>query len=168
MHRILALSLTLILCVFTSIAQEKISYEVLRFTNPDITINGQKVRQGLTFKNDAAIVWPQSNKAQFIECKNKKNGMLYRYSDCQFAAHKARTIAEFYLRVNKASTRETGADAVPFEESKVTSGERRIALVIGNSEYSYQPYLRNAASDRRNCCRLALTLYMAMTAPMPR
>lgn len=158
MNRILAFVLALTLCVFTSFAQEKISYEVLRFTNPDITINGQKVRQGLTFKSDAPIGWPQSDKAQFIECKNKKNGMLYRYSDSQFAAHKARTIAEFYLRVNKASTRETGADAVPFEESKVTGGERRIALVIGNSEYSYQPYLRNAASDAEAVQKKLLSL----------
>lgn len=158
MNRIFAFVLTLTLCVFTSFAQEKISYEVLRFTSPDITINGQKVRQGLIFENDAPIGWPQSDKAQFIECKNKKNGMLYRYSDCQFAAHRARTIAEFYLRVNKASTRETGADAVPFEESKVTGGERRIALVIGNSEYSYQPYLRNAASDAEAVQKKLLSL----------
>lgn len=142
------LTLTLLFAIQYACAQ-KTSYEVIRFNNPSITIEGKKIKQGMLFKDDATIKWPTSEKAVIIECKNKNNGMLYRFSDCQFSSHNARTISEFYLRVNKASTREVGADVVPFDTSPNASdyGEKRIALVIGNSEYKTQPYLRNAASD---------------------
>lgn len=125
------------------------NYQVLNFDDPNILINGKAIKKGNVLKPTDVITWSNSKKEQTIRCKDLQTGADHRFCNVQFKAYNAKTISEFCLRINEASTRATGPGGlqIDYSDCKNKFKEKRIALVIGNSEYSVQPYLKNAASD---------------------
>lgn len=138
-----------LLAISISLVSFADSYIVIGFNDTNIKINSKPIAVGATFNSKDDILWPNVKKEIQINCKNQQTGLPYRFTNAQLQSNKAKNIDEYYLRINEASTRATGPLDLPIEYSDCANkfGEKRIALVIGNSEYRTQPYLRNAASD---------------------
>ena len=144
---VLFLSFVIALC---AMAQGTVNYQVLRFSTPNIKINGKEVKENMKFQSDAKISWASEPPVtQILEVKNLATGMICRYSNRQFKSKQSASIKDFYLRTNKASTRETDESVESLIEgaNKSTFGDKRIALVIGNSDYASLGYFRNAMTD---------------------
>jgi hypothetical protein len=133
-----------------AMAQGTVNYQVLRFSSPKIKINGKEVKEKMTFKSDAKIEWAtEPPVTQILEVKNQSTGMICRYSNRQFKSKQTTSIYDFYLRTNKTSTRDANGNMESLVEgaNKSKFSDKRIALVIGNSDYTYLGYLRNAMTD---------------------
>lgn len=119
-----------------------------RITGNSINIGGKTLKTGDSFSDDATINWANSN--QKIEAKNKATGGIYRFSALQFNSKKGvKSVKDFFLRTNKASSRNSlGADILflpsPYKSS---FSDKRIALVIANTNYSNLTTLRNPLYD---------------------
>jgi hypothetical protein len=149
MKRNIAFLLSLIVALF-AMAQDIVNYQVLRFSSPNIKINGKVVKEKMTFQSDAEIEWAtEPPVTQILEVKNLSTGMICRYSNRQFKSKQSTSIMDFYLQTNKTSTRDVNASVETLIEgtNKNKFSDKRIALVIGNSDYASLGYLRNAMTD---------------------
>jgi hypothetical protein len=124
--------------------------EVLKIINlntPTIKIGGKPLKAGDTFKVGSTIQWGDPD--QTMECKGMSTGSPYRFSRKQFESKGAITsVRDYLLRLGQASTRDSAFQPVFKPGSKKDSfPEKRCALIIGNSNYSYISYLRNPLKD---------------------
>lgn len=123
-------------------------YEIIKMNTSTITIGNKSLREGDSFSDATAISWTAN--PQWLTVKNLTTGRITKFSRKQFEArNKAVSLRDFFLRSEKASTRDATPGAVNFIESTSKSSypERRIALVIGNSHYVTLPGLRNPIND---------------------
>lgn len=125
----------------------KSKYIITQLSTPTITIGGKSLKVGSTFSGSDNIKWNDKN--QMMEVKNTETGEFYQLSKKLFDTKGAlMTAHDYFLRTNKASTR---SDEVKIEitHSEVANQfpEKRIALVIGNSNYFDLSYLRNGQRD---------------------
>lgn len=122
-------------------------YEITALTTPTISIGGKTLKKGDRFSDRGAISWADNR--QSMEVKNLSTGRLHRLSaKAMKTKWDARSMADFIASTSKGSTRgESGK--VLFEKAANSDkfAEKRIALVIGNSDYETQAYLRNAQKD---------------------
>jgi len=124
--------------------------EVLKIINlntPTIKIGGKALKAGDTFRIGSTIQWGDPD--QTMECKGMSTGSPYRFSRKQFESKGAITsVRDYLLRLGQASTRDSAFQPVFKPGSKKDSfSEKRCALIIGNSNYSYISYLRNPLKD---------------------
>lgn len=124
--------------------------EVLKIINlntPTIKIGGKSLKAGDTFRIGSTIQWGDPD--QTMECKGMSTGSPYRFSRKQFESKGAITsVRDYLLRLGQASTRDSAFQPVFKPGSKKDSfSEKRCALIIGNSNYSYISYLRNPLKD---------------------
>jgi hypothetical protein len=123
-------------------------YEIVKMNTKTITIGSKSLKEGDTFSDATAINW--SADPQWLTVKNLTTGRITKFSRKQFEArNKTVSISDFFLRSERASTREVNKGVMNFIESnsKTSFPERRIALVIGNSNYATLPGLRNPIND---------------------
>ncbi len=123
-------------------------FEIVRLNTPTINIGGKDLAIGKTFAEGAEIKW--SGKKQHMEAKNKATGELYQFSENVMASRGLKSLKDYFLYTSKASTRDLGDGVVTtYSESpnKSSFAEKRIALLIGNSNYASLGYLRNAQRD---------------------
>ncbi len=137
-------------------------YKIERLLNAEgVTIDGIPANRVKTFSKTSIIVWG-SNDAAAMLVKEVATSKLYRLSKRQFDSKGSiKTLEEFFLRTNKTSTRSTGGEAVVTVKrcnDRFSFSERRIALVIGNSAYTYLPSLQNPQSDATAVTDKLLTL----------
>lgn len=123
------------------------TYKILRLNTPTITIGGKQLKIGDTFNGTSQIKWNDSKQA--MEVRNVETGALYKFSEKVFTTKGvAASIADFFLRTSQGSSRDNVTGNV-LKKSSVSANfpEKRIALVIGNSNYENLSYLRNAQKD---------------------
>jgi hypothetical protein len=123
-------------------------YEIIKMNTKTITIGNKSLKEGDAFSDATAISWTAN--PQWLTVKNLTTGRITKFSRKQFEArNKAVSVRDFFLRSERASTRDANKGVVNFIESSDKSSfpERRIALVIGNSNYSSLPGLRNPIND---------------------
>jgi hypothetical protein len=123
-------------------------YEIVKMNTPTITIGNKSLKEGDAFSDATAISWTAN--PQWLTVKNLTTGRITKFSRKQFEArNKAVSLKDFFLRSERASTRDANKGVVNFIESgcKGSFPDRRIALVIGNSNYSTLPGLRNPVND---------------------
>lgn len=122
-----------------------------RVSGNTINIDGKVLKAGDSFNDGASINW--TNNSQMIEAKNKATGGIFRFSARQFNTKKGvKSVKDFFLRTNKASSRNSlGADVcfVP-SSTKSSFPDKRIALVIANTNYTNLTSLRNPIYDAQN------------------
>ncbi|MDE6859552.1 MAG: caspase family protein [Duncaniella sp.] len=131
---------------FSAISADRLT--ITRLTDNSVTVGGRKLKAGDSFDEGAAIQW--STPSQQMEAKNTRTGSIYRFSARQFATKKGvNSVKDFFLRVNKASTRKAEGADMAFTPSPQASQfpEKRIALLIGNSNYTNISSLRNPMYD---------------------
>lgn len=124
--------------------------EVLKIINlntPTIKIGGKVLKVGDTFQIGSNIQWGDAN--QTMECKGLATGTPYRFSRKQFESKGAITsVRDYLLRLGQASTRDSSFQPVFIPgTNKDSFSEKRCALIIGNSNYSFLSYLRNPLKD---------------------
>ncbi len=144
MKRSLLLLLSVIASAFFIFADD---YQITALTSPTINIGGKTLKKGDRFSDRGAINW--SNDRQSMEVKNLSTGRLHRLSPKAMKTKwDSKSVADFIAATSKGSTR-GGNGKVLFEKSpnKDKFSERRLALVIGNSDYETQSYLKNAQKD---------------------
>lgn len=131
---------------FSAIAADRLT--ITRLTGNKVLIGGRQLKAGDSFDEGDAIRW--TNESQHMEAKNMRTGNIYRFSARQFASKKGvSSVRDFFLRVNKASTRNPGSIDLAFKASPEASKfpEKRVALLIGNSNYTGISSLRNPMYD---------------------
>lgn len=124
------------------------TFIITKLNTPTITIGSKQLKVGDQFTGKNNIKWTDYNQA--MEVKQVGTGELYRFSKKVMESKGAiLSISDFFLRTNQLSSRV--ADSMPFKlkQSPVADKfpERRIALVIGNSNYYNLNYLKNAQKD---------------------
>ncbi|MDE6514315.1 MAG: caspase family protein, partial [Muribaculaceae bacterium] len=130
----------------------------MALTTPTITVGGKVLRKGDRFSDTKNIKWVDNR--QSMQVKALSTGTLYEFSRKVFESKgNALSIADYFLKTNKASTR--GESTKPMFTQSPNSNlypEKRIALVIGNSNYDYLPFLRNAQKDASDIAETLLGL----------
>lgn len=132
-------------------------FQIIALNTPQITINGKTYRKGDIFDDTSNIKWIDNK--QSMEVKNLSTGTFYRFSKKVFDSKSVLSVADYFKVTKRASTRGDGGMPL-FKQSPVKGNypEKRIALVIGNSDYYSLPYLRNAQKDASDVANLLLEL----------
>lgn len=122
-------------------------YKIIRLSSPTIRIGGKIYKEGQCFPGGSNIQWGETD--QSMECKGMTTGAPYRFSRRQFETKGGiLSVKDYLLRISKASTRDAVFQPVFTPgRKKEAFPEKRCALVIGNSNYSYISYLRNPLKD---------------------
>ena len=115
-----------------------------------VTIDGIPVSAVKYFSKKSVISWGKDDEAslKIIEVSTSKPYIL---SKRQFESKgRIRTLEDLFLRTSKTSTRDGGHEAIVNIKrcnDRFAFKERRIALVIGNTAYTYLSSLQNPQSD---------------------
>lgn len=149
-HRyILRLFLLIFLAVCTAaVAPQRSTYKITRLSTPTITIGGKTLKSGDTFRSTDRIDWADNK--QTLEAKETATGKIYRLSKQVFESKSmVKTLADYCLAVSRGSTRGGAGANFAFRRGRPLSGsdQRRLALVIGNSNYMELGQLANAQRD---------------------
>ncbi len=138
---IFAFILTMSVCAIAE------TYQITELTTPTINIGGKQLKKGDRFSGTNNIKWVDNK--QVMEVKNLATGTLYLFSRKVFESKGAvSSIADYFLKTKEGSSR--GGNSAPiFTTSPVKDNfpEKRIALVMGNSNYENLSYLKNAQKD---------------------
>lgn len=149
-HRyILRLFLLIFLAVCTAaVAPQRSTYKITRLSTPTITIGGKTLKSGDIFRSTDRIDWADNR--QTLEAKETATGKIYRLSKQVFESKSmVKTLADYCLAVSRGSTRGGAGANFAFRRGRPLSGsdQRRLALVIGNSNYMELGQLANAQRD---------------------
>jgi hypothetical protein len=154
MKKIFAIFLILILaCPIWSHGQGDTTYTIEKiYKAKQITIGGKVKREGDTFSNKAKITF--SPKGVGIRVSKKGSGATRLFTEDVFKKKKANSIFEFFTKRVPGAARGNGyvPDLETGVRNRMLFPERRLALVIGNSNYSHPNWnnLANAISDARD------------------
>lgn len=144
MKRIILLLLIFLPSLYT-FADE---YQIKEISNANsIRINGKVMGVNDVFSDKATIGWTAEN--QFIAVKNlTRTESVRKFYRNKFAAQKTQSISEYLLKVGRLDTRDKRSSLAWIDgKNKNNFTEKRIALIIGNSDYEYLKYIENAVKD---------------------
>lgn len=142
------LSILLAALLLTSSEAMADKMTITRLTGNTVNIGGRNLKAGGSFDDSEVIKW--LSPTQQMEAKNTRTGAIHRFSARQFASkNRVSSVKDFFLHVNKASTRKAEGADVSFTPSATAKNfpERRVALVIGNTNYINISSLRNPMYD---------------------
>ncbi|MDE6652778.1 MAG: hypothetical protein K2K37_00100 [Muribaculaceae bacterium] len=141
MQRLIIMLALILSVVLMGVAE---TYQITALTTPSITIGGKTLKVGDRFNGTNNIKWIDNN--QSMEVKALSTGALYVFSRKVFETKGTiLSIADYFLKTQKGSSR--GDNAKPMftvSPAKSNFPEKRIALVIGNSNYENLSFLKNA------------------------
>lgn len=120
-------------------------YRILKMSCDSLKIGNHWCRKGSTFSDADNIRWPGGY--QFLWAKNETTQKTYYISSDAMNSKSSRTIKDYVLRLNKMSSRDGEIWQFLVGKNKNLYTEKRIALVIGNSNYLNNTQLRNAVND---------------------
>ena len=159
MKRILLILISVLMAVELVLGVEaNPTYKITRLNTPSISIGGKQMKVGDSFSGTKNIKWTDSNQA--MEVQDVSTGNYYKFSEKVFHQKGAiASIADFFLRTSQGSGRDLN-QPMELKRSPVSSNypEKRIALVIGNSNYENLSYLRNAQKDASDISDALLAL----------
>lgn len=148
-----------ILILFVSMTSAQVlgqdTYEIIRIYNSEfITIGNNRKKVGDTFKNTDPISFASSNVS--LLAQRKGTSKTYYFNKAAMDAKKAKTLKDYfnndYAKVKGSARGNNGncPEIDPGEYDKKRYPEKRIALVIGNSNYEHMDDLPNAINDVRD------------------
>ena len=159
MKRILFILISVLMAVELALGVDaNPTYKITRLNTPSINIGGKQMKVGDSFSGTKNIKWTDSNQA--MEVQDVSTGNYYKFSEKVFHQKGAiASIADFFLRTSQGSGRDLN-QPMELKRSPVSSNypEKRIALVIGNSNYENLSYLRNAQKDASDISDALLAL----------
>ena len=129
--------------VFSSQAR---TLKIIKLNTSSIKIGTQICKVGDTFSDEEVIYWSSPKQeiwAKYTDGKDREKKCFTREA---FASRKVKTPIEYFDKINHPSVRSDEID--PIEgKNKSQFPDKRIALVIGNSNYEYQSTLSNPIND---------------------
>lgn len=137
----LTLALTATICCYAD------KYKIIELNPSPIQIGKKNLKVGDTFDETSVITW--TSPKQYMRAENLTTHNLRKYSSSAMTAKGANSISSYRMKVKKLSGRNVESDE-PFRlsgKNKSRFAEKRIALVMGNSEYDNINYLENAVYD---------------------
>lgn len=126
-------------------------YEIVYLSTPSIIIGGVELTEHDVFLDTCTIEW--SSPRQFMRVKNSsiEGAKVKKFYQAAFEEKKATSIFEYYQKINHLSTMmgSTSLKNVVWHagNNKDKYQDKRMALVIGNSDYSNMDYLVNPVGD---------------------
>lgn len=137
---LLLLCLLLIIAVFANAR----TLEITKLSTSTIQIGNQKCQVGSTFSDESIIYWSSPKQLMWVKYIDGPNrGQKKCLTRESFTSRKVKTPKDYFNKTNHGSTR--GDD--DFVEGKNKSSDKRIALVIGNSNYLVLETLSNPIND---------------------
>lgn len=142
--RIVAITLVgVLLTAFPGYADK---YKITRLNTPTIVIGGKTLKVGDTFDDPSTVKW--SSPKQSMEVLNLATGQLNSFSQKLFKQKSVLSIKDYFIETKKTSRRDDSElGKLTLSKYRNLYPEKRIALVIGNSNYDNLSYLRNARKD---------------------
>lgn len=125
-------------------AQDK-SYKILSLNTPSIEIGGRTCVKGSVFMYNEFIKWSSSKQSMYI-VDAKDSNLKYKLFADAFISSKSNSISQYFYK-RKASTRQSGFSKIIERDHMGVDSEKRIALVIGNSNYETEDNLYNPLTD---------------------
>ena len=142
MKRIICLFFGLILVLTNLRATE---YKILKLSVDSLKIGPRYCKLGDTFKDNETIFWGKGY--QYMWAQNLDNRKTYYFSHDAMQSKNTRTVKDYVLRLSKMSSKDGVAWQNLLGKNKENFSEKRIALVIGNSNYQNNTQLRNPIND---------------------
>ena len=123
------------------------TYKIIKLSTPTIVIGNKTCKEGSMFHDNEAIIWTGNDQGLWARNMDKRT---YHYFAAQaFKSRKCKSPAE-YFRTNKMSTRSGGFDMVIEHIPGNDIKEKRIALVIGNANYTIEKSLSTPIPDAQS------------------
>ena len=121
------------------------NYRIASMNVPSVVIGGKKCTVGSVFSDKDVIVWTKANEEIWVI--NTDSGKKLLISRSLFESKKIKNIKEFYVKINTPGTMSGGEPDWTLIRAQKDFGEKRKALVIGNSNYLIENTLRAPSSD---------------------
>ena len=136
--------LLLLLCSNVVMAR---TLKIVKLNTETIKIGNNRVcKVGSKFEETEEIKWDSPKQDMWAKVVSGDSRELMHFTREAFASKKAKTPAEYFQKINHLSVR---ADEMQYLAGKNKSSfpEKRLALVIGNSNYEYLSSLNNPIND---------------------
>lgn len=135
--------LCLILSFFQAYAYK---LEIIKLNTPTIKIGNKVCSKGSTFEDTDIIYWSSPKQDMWVKVLSTSNRGLKHFTRETFLSRKSRTASDYFRKINHPSVR---ADemALSVGKNKDKFDDKRIALVIGNSNYEFLSTLNNPIND---------------------
>lgn len=155
MKKTLLLLLTLLICSNVVMGR---TLKIVKLNTETIKIGNNRIcKVGSTFEETEKIIWDSPKQDMWVKAVSGLSRELMHFTREAFASKNAQTPAEYFQKINHPSVR---ADEMQLLEGKNKGSfpEKRIALVIGNSNYTYLSSLNNPINDASDVSEKLLNL----------
>ena len=136
--------LLLFSAAFDSLADKDDSIIIKKLNTPSIRIGNSIKKEGDSFRMGEEIKWSDGNQALYAQ--NLRTKEYYIFTKEAFESKSVKTL-DAYILTCRASTRGVTGKVTYGKNKAQYNGEKRIALVIGNSNYLYDASLKNPIFD---------------------
>ena len=126
-------------------AGENKEYKILKISGDSIYIGNKWCRKDSTFVASDKIYWKPANKLLCVQGIQDRH--TYYFSQEAMKAKNAKTVKDYVVRLSKMSSKDGIAWQNLMGKNKKMFTEKRIALVIGNSNYQNNTQLQNPLND---------------------
>ena len=122
--------------------------KIVKLNTKTIKIGNNRTCQvGSTFEETEVIKWSAPKQDMWAKVVSGSSRELMHFTREAFASKKAQTPYDYFQKINHASDRGTEGMMLLPGKNKYSFPEKRIALVIGNSNYFYLSSLNNPIND---------------------
>lgn len=121
--------------------------KIVKLNTETIKIGNNRIcKVGSKFEETEEIKWDSPKQAMWAKVVSGESRELMHFTREAFISKKAKTPAEYFQKINHPSVR---ADEMSYlaGNNKSSFPEKRLALVIGNSNYDYLSSLNNPVND---------------------
>ena len=124
-------------------------YKIIAIRNPEkIKIGGRVCQEGSTFDDGEVIDWQGDGQYMAVQSTSSSEDQRTRYiSKVSMSSKKARTVKDYLVHTGKLSGKDGENWLVLPAKNAENFTDKRIALVIGNSNYENNTPLRNPCND---------------------
>lgn len=142
-------TLFLVLMVSVPISGQESNDALLikRMNMKEVCIGKEIKVVGGTFYSNEVIHWPGEGGSIYVQ--NLRTKEYYIFAQSAFESKSAGSVSD-YIMTCKASTRGTSGQVRYGRNKDKYPGENRMALLIGNSNYIYDAFLKNPVNDVEN------------------
>jgi hypothetical protein len=157
MKRIVSFIISILFCA-TIFAQNVRTYQIKNLNTQSIEIGGKRLKVGDRFKSTEKIKWTSDD--QVFEAVDNTNYAIHVFSAKALKSKKANNISDYLVNITHASTRDINAVnwTVTRSENSSKFTDRRIALLIANTNYFHLSKLRNPVYDNEALSKKLLEL----------
>jgi hypothetical protein len=146
MARLVSFIASILFCA-TLFAQSDQTFQIKNLNTQTIEIGGKRLKVGDRFNDSEKIKW--TSDGQVMEAVDSKNHEIHVFSATALKSKKADNVAAYLVNINHASTRDVNSLNWTLTKSDNSDkfSDRRVALLIANTNYFHISKLRNPMYD---------------------